>query len=232
MMQRNMLLLWSLVLAGLYWIAGIFAGGPYMTGAVSIGLLVFSGLTLTRYGPEAWAVLIHQRRNASAPEGDGSHLAAYGVALLAAGSVYVGTFGLAWIWAGQPPAWLSTPVSGFGRFMQASGFALLFLSPDFSRRGLRLPTGWWVAAVCAALLAVGIVIGIHIGREDDDAAPILPVAAMINECPDETPIAGNQGSRGWIYHVPGGPFYDRTVPEACYATEEEARLAGYRPAGR
>lgn len=35
-----------------------------------------------------------------------------------------------------------------------------------------------------------------------------------------------------IYHVPGGQFYDKTKPERCYATEEEARQDGCRRSRR
>jgi hypothetical protein len=31
-----------------------------------------------------------------------------------------------------------------------------------------------------------------------------------------------------IYHVPGGQFYDKTVPEQWFNTDEEAQAARYR----
>lgn len=43
-------------------------------------------------------------------------------------------------------------------------------------------------------------------------------------------IKGNRGSHGWIYHVPGMPYYERTVAEQIFCTEAEARAAGYRRA--
>ena len=43
-------------------------------------------------------------------------------------------------------------------------------------------------------------------------------------------IKGNQGSNGWIYHLPGMPFYERTKAEQIFCTEAEARAAGYRRA--
>ena len=46
-------------------------------------------------------------------------------------------------------------------------------------------------------------------------------------CPDEFPIKGNANSR--IYHLPGEPSYERTIAELCFATEEDAAAAGYRP---
>lgn len=43
-------------------------------------------------------------------------------------------------------------------------------------------------------------------------------------------IKGNQGSNGWIYHLPGMPFYDRTKAEQMFCSEAEAQAAGYRRA--
>ncbi|STY85245.1 N-acetylmuramoyl-L-alanine amidase LytC precursor [Mobiluncus mulieris] len=49
------------------------------------------------------------------------------------------------------------------------------------------------------------------------------------ECPASAPIKGNQDSMK--YHVPGGRFYKRTIPEQCFATESEAQAAGFQKAG-
>jgi large subunit ribosomal protein L17 len=43
--------------------------------------------------------------------------------------------------------------------------------------------------------------------------------------PDGFPIKGNADSM--LYHVPGSPFYDRTVAEVWFATEEDAERAGF-----
>jgi hypothetical protein len=44
-------------------------------------------------------------------------------------------------------------------------------------------------------------------------------------------IKGNRSRKGgWIYHVPGMPYYDRTRPEEIFCTQAEARAAGYRRA--
>ena len=47
-------------------------------------------------------------------------------------------------------------------------------------------------------------------------------------CPAGFPIKANE--RSMIFHVPGGRFYERTVPERCYATAEDAEADGYRRA--
>jgi hypothetical protein len=43
-------------------------------------------------------------------------------------------------------------------------------------------------------------------------------------------IKGNRGQHGWIYHVPGMPYYEQTRPEEIFCTEGEAQAAGYRRA--
>ncbi len=50
------------------------------------------------------------------------------------------------------------------------------------------------------------------------------------ECPASHPIKGNADSG--IFHVPGGQSYERTVPERCYATAEDAEADGFRQAKR
>ncbi|KKM12115.1 hypothetical protein SY88_05140 [Clostridiales bacterium PH28_bin88] len=46
-------------------------------------------------------------------------------------------------------------------------------------------------------------------------------------------IKGNINSKGEkIYHVPGGAYYDQTVAEEYFNTEEEAQAAGYRKSTR
>ncbi|MDT0156762.1 cell wall-binding repeat-containing protein [Microbacterium sp. ARD32] len=45
-------------------------------------------------------------------------------------------------------------------------------------------------------------------------------------CPSWAPIKGNADS--YIYHLPGGRYYDRTDPEECFRSEGDARSAGYR----
>ena len=55
------------------------------------------------------------------------------------------------------------------------------------------------------------------------------------DIPLSHPIRGNfttySGER-CIYHVKGGQFYDKTKPERCYATEDEARQDGCRRSKR
>lgn len=49
-------------------------------------------------------------------------------------------------------------------------------------------------------------------------------------CPATHPVKGKPGSG--IFHLPGGLFYDRTVPDRCYQSAEAAEADGLRPAKR
>ena len=54
------------------------------------------------------------------------------------------------------------------------------------------------------------------------------VSPVDGQCPNGYPIKANDNSG--IFHVPGGRFYDRTVPERCYADAADAEADGYRRA--
>jgi hypothetical protein len=58
--------------------------------------------------------------------------------------------------------------------------------------------------------------------------PTAWVPPIEGACPDGYPIKANDNSG--IFHVPGGRFYDRTVPERCYANADAALADGYRQA--
>jgi hypothetical protein len=51
-------------------------------------------------------------------------------------------------------------------------------------------------------------------------------------CPDTHPIKGYVSTESGVrvYHMPGGRFYEEASPERCYASDEEARRDGSRPA--
>lgn len=58
--------------------------------------------------------------------------------------------------------------------------------------------------------------------------PVRWVPPVDGQCPDGYPIKANDNSG--IFHVPGGRFYDRCVPERCYADADSAVADGYRQA--
>jgi micrococcal nuclease len=63
---------------------------------------------------------------------------------------------------------------------------------------------------------------------DGGAASGAGDAGLAASCPSPD-IKGNINSRGErIYHVPGSRYYDRTVAEVWFCTEDEAEAAGFR----
>lgn len=61
----------------------------------------------------------------------------------------------------------------------------------------------------------------------------MPVVSSIRSQPQPggaCRIKGNRGSNGWIYHLPGMPYYNQTRAEEMFCTEAEAQAAGYRRA--
>ena len=58
----------------------------------------------------------------------------------------------------------------------------------------------------------------------------VPRTRSLSAQPSGCVIKGNRGSHGWIYHVPGMPYYEQTRAEEMFCTEAEARAAGYRRA--
>jgi endonuclease YncB( thermonuclease family) len=58
------------------------------------------------------------------------------------------------------------------------------------------------------------------------SGPIARAPAVMGRCA----IKGNRGRHGWIYHLPGMPYYEATKAEEIFCTEAEAQAAGYRRA--
>lgn len=54
----------------------------------------------------------------------------------------------------------------------------------------------------------------------------------VSDCPTTHPIKGNVGSSSMVYHWPGGVYYSRTQPEACFGTAADAAAAGFRASSR
>lgn len=66
------------------------------------------------------------------------------------------------------------------------------------------------------------------GTTSNTPNPSSPNSTNSNSSSGHGLIKGNISSSGEkIHHVPGGKFYDKTVPEKWFNTEEEAQAAGY-----
>jgi hypothetical protein len=69
--------------------------------------------------------------------------------------------------------------------------------------------------------------------ETDAATDTVPAGSIevsgVQDCPEGYPIKGNITAHFRIYHVTTSPVYAATDPEICFATEDDALAAGFRP---
>ncbi len=102
-------------------------------------------------------------------------------------------------------------------------------------------TDWVKVALVVAVIILGVIlyrVVQYVGPLPDDTAGTSPgisspwerSAPSGRTCPTSYPIKGNASSG--IYHLPGDDYYDRTMPEDCFASESAAQAAGYRRARR
>ena len=64
--------------------------------------------------------------------------------------------------------------------------------------------------------------------EDESEVPANAIRGTESgECPQDFPVKGNASSK--LYHTPGSPSYNRTIPEFCFASVEAAEAAGFGP---
>ena len=121
------------------------------------------------------------------------------------------------------------------RAMVASGFAVAFR---------RYSTEYVSAEESARLAKRGMWAGTFQMPQqyrDHDLAVDRPAAKTRSERPARARpqavvssggcgIKGNRGSNGWIYHLPGMPYYAQTKAEEMFCSEAAAQAAGYRRA--
>lgn len=120
--------------------------------------------------------------------------------------------------------------------LAAAGFAeTLTIAPNV-RRADELRAA--VAAARAAGLGLWSEGGLFADGDERPAAPrVAPAsgdcAPRRRLCPADCPIKGNINAKGAkIAHAPGGQFYNRTTPEACFVDLSAAAAAGFRPSRR
>jgi hypothetical protein len=79
-----------------------------------------------------------------------------------------------------------------------------------------------------AVLAIAATAGSTAAESTAGVAPATP-----SSCPTGHPIKGyaSRHSEAGVYYAPGSVSYERVKPERCFASEAQAREAGYR-AGR
>jgi len=94
------------------------------------------------------------------------------------------------------------------------------------------PTTMATSGIAASVSATSGSDELSVDGVADAATPATTGAMWVEpvdgQCPDGYPIKANDNSG--IFHVPGGRFYERTVPERCYADAADAEADGYRRA--
>lgn len=223
-MLKNKLLLAIIGGTVAYWGIGLLVPGGVLSSVVGGALLVFGVFAFMRYGRDAYEVVVNGLRSEN---GDGSHLAVLGMALIAFGSVYVGGFSVLWNVFDQPQSWLGTVQSSFGRYVMTAGFALMYFSPDVGRPQPNTPPYIWFAIILVCVALVAGLIGLRIGNAVDTPTAFRTSYLM---CAPDRPIWGNE--RSGIYHLPSSPYRAIVQADRCFKTVAEARRAGFRPPHR
>lgn len=224
----NRLLLWSIMALSAYWIIGSISPWTAFAPVVNLSLIIAAGLTFMRYAPDAAAIVFQGRRNEDAADGDGSHLAIYGLALIGLGGLFaaVTAFGLAipeirFYVAGQP-------IELFGRWLAVAGLGLVFVSPNVTRRGVKFDGGAWLYVVAAIAMAGVYAIGYGAGQREEVSAlteRLDHIPADRPRCPVDRPVWGSDSG---VYHTTLSPYRKLVFPVRCYASETEAEAAGFR----
>ena len=163
-MVNNKLLVYFVGAILAYWSFSLVIPGGVLSVIVGGALLTFGVFAFMRYGRDAYEVLFNGLRSEN---GDGSHLAVLGMALIAFGSVYIGGFSLLWNIFDQPENWLGTAVSAFGRAVTTAGFALMYFSPDVGRPEPRTPPYVWFAIILTCVALAAYLIGTQAGSAVD-----------------------------------------------------------------
>jgi len=227
----NRLLSGTAIALGLYWLVAFALSWQTFSLFINMSLVVASGLVWLRSIPETFDILFRGLRNESAPEGDGSHLAVYGVNLIGLGGIIaaLASFALAIPFISGYVS--HTPLEFFGRAIATAGLGLWFVSPNVSRHGVRFTGGAWFYLVAALMMIVVYAVGYSAGFreerqatfEDDEHIPLDRP-----RCGLERPI---WGTKQGVYHTEDSPYRKLVLPMRCFATETEARAAGFKAPG-
>ena len=226
--KPNYLLVASMVGVAAYWIGAPFISNPYLSILCSMLLMIGATLVLIQYAPDAYRVVVKRwRSNDPGGRGQGSHLAIFGIFIIAFGSVFAGVYALWWAASGQPGSWIGSAAANFGRACHAIGFVLMQVSPNVTRTGIRFTRSWIVIAIGATILIlIGFWIGVSVriveaSTSERSWAPFHSNGAMC-------PIGSVWGSSNRIYHTVDSPYRRLVIPRRCFINEAQARREGFR----
>lgn len=225
---KNALTGWAVAFLAAYWIIGFVAPPTWFNGGIALAQFICSVAALYKWGPSAFH-FVTEKEGQAAIEGD--LLSLVGIATLALGAAWSGLFVGAWLLFDTPDSWLNTPYSAFGRGLSVAGFFLLYRSTTVRQDSLR-PVNWWVLSPLVLLAAVALFFAGARWKEQQLPDLNVTYSEMRPRCPSTRPVLGNVNSRGIrIYHTMSSPYRAMVSPEECFASEDEARAAGYRAPG-
>ncbi|MEJ8308625.1 hypothetical protein [Agrobacterium larrymoorei] len=223
--MNNPLLISTVVANILYWTIGFASPDPFISSASSLFLLVSSAIMFLRYFPTAYDVLIHRQRD-TGQGGEGSHVGVYGATLIAAGSCYVGLFGFLWVLAGQPPEWLGTAYSGYGRAVSGAGFVLMAFSPTIASGTFRPANIFMIILLITAIAVASFFVG-RISQPETASYWTSIKGRLANRplCPEGQQVFGTERK---IYHSQESPYRGMVIPSWCFSSPAEAEEKGFR----
>lgn len=150
-LSTNRLLTWAAGIFASYWALGFILESLLFSTIVSATLFVSGFMVSVRAVPDA--VQIIKRDQLGAGE-----LAVIGLALIATGAVVSGLGNALYAYHGRPEAWIG-PMLAFGRGMIATGFFVLFLSPDTTNEGVKWPRWYWLFSGAVVIFVIAFIIG-------------------------------------------------------------------------
>lgn len=215
----NRLLLGVLAIPVMCWGPGLLLPGTFVSMFASFMIFLFGAASLAQRWRVIWEVLWEGRRD---DENSSSHLGIVGDLLIMVGLIYSGVYGYWYVWAEQPPGWAATMYSSFGRIL--IGFGLFFnfwmVHQDGNVRRVPQTKGWVPLGMLAAFIA-----GCLFMSQLDIEKSWFPERVDRPACPSDRPIWGTAKGR---YHTQQSPYRAQVIPVKCFATEDEAREAGFR----
>lgn len=215
----NRLLLVVLAIPAVCWGPGLLIPGNLVSMFASFLIFLFGAMSLAQRWRVTVDVLWHGRRD---EENSSSHFGIVGDLLIMVGLMYSGVYGYWYVWADQPDGWSGTMYSSFGRILIGAGlfFNFWMVHRDGTRRVSEEVRAWIPLGMVAAFVA-----GCLFMSQMDIERAFLPVRADRPACPSDRPIWGTAKNR---YHTAQSLYRAQVVPVKCFATEDEAREAGFR----
>lgn len=223
-LKSNRLLLVSILALALYFGTGPLLPDPYLSSTVSLYVLTTGAALVLFYWRGFVDILFRRQRSVEDP---GSHIGVYGAILAGMGAVIGALFNLAWVRAGSPPDWIGTVFSNLGRVLTATGYACLVVSPHIGRDGVLMPRQTTLVAMSVVVAVAAFVLGTQVRPTEPPMWPDVWYDHTRPICAPDRPVWGVSSSR--IFHTPDSRYRSLVIPDRCFRSEWEARVAGYRP---